>query len=154
MIIVFIFLCISLICPEISKMVSVAGVGGDYVVYRIAKASIYLAPATAACYAGLFLLKNKLNFSCFLVCALAFCMTVTAMFNLVMINTSIYYTLNEIKSGPGFSWSSTYSSIEILIAITVGFNGLGYLAHMGDFTDRGIKAPVNPDLDHWTGKYK
>ena len=149
-------LLLSLISPAIvsSHFFDEYIYGLNYVAYLSSIALVYLSFALIGAYLAKIELSKSNNFNAILISFLALCMTVTAMFNLVMINTSIYYALNEIKSGPGFSWSSIYSSVEIIIAFIVGGNGLNYLAHMAGFTDRGVAPCSFADLDHWTGKYK
>lgn len=156
MINVFVVLLLSLISPIIvsSYFFDEYIYGLNYIAYLSSIAVVYLSFALIGVYLARTELNKSNNFSAILISMLAICMTVTAMFNLVMINTAIYYTLNEIKSGPGFSWSSIYTSIEILIALIVGGNGLTYLAHLDYFDDVRRNPNPNPDLDHWTGKYK
>jgi hypothetical protein len=153
---VFLILLASLISPLIVSTYFFDNYLYDagYVIYSTVRALVYLSFALAGAYLAKIEINKSNNFNAILICLLSLCMTVTAMFNLIMINTSIYYALNEIKSGPGFSWSSIYSSVEILIAFIVGGHGLNYLAHMGGFNNSRDMVNNSPDLDHWTGKYK
>ncbi len=149
---VFLILLASLLCKPAVESEYIKSIieSLGYIFYSTAWASIYLVPsAIGAAIATKMLQKNK-NLTAILVSVLSACMAISAILSLVMINRVFYYELLDFKG----LWQGVYTSIEILIAITVGFNGLGYLAHMGDFTYRGVKAPINPDLDHWNGKYK
>ena len=126
----------------------------SYVLFRLLQALVFLLPALLFSFIGLRLVRSGENLNGALVCILAMCMVITAMFNLLMVNPFMYSLLSGIRDGNEYNWSKLYSAVEVLIAFIVGGHGLSYLAHMGDFTDRGVKAPINPDLDHWTGKYK
>jgi len=156
MINVFFILVLSLSSPLIVSSDVFEGYiyESGYVIYSSAIAIIYLVFALIGSRLAKLELNKSNNFNAILIGSLSICMVVTACFNLAMIDKVTYQSLLEIKSGPGLSWSSIYTSIEILIAFIVGANGLNYLAHMGGFTDCRVKTPVNPDLDHWTGKYK
>jgi len=152
--IVLITLIVSLLCPLISKAISVDSVNGDYLLYRTLKALVFLIPAFVFTILSLRLLKGKQNYSCFLVCLLTFCMCVTAIFNLLMINYEMFQLLRYIKSGDGASWKGIYHAVEMLVAINLGGYGLVYLANMDILLSGKRSASVFDSDYHWTGKLK
>ena len=150
---VFLILLASLLCKPAVESEYIKSIieSLGYIYYIAAWASVYLIPSAIGAFLARSALNDGKNLSAILISALSACMVISALFALIMMNGVAYYALIEFKST---WWKGFYSSIEILIALIVGGHGLSYLAHMGDFTYRGVKAPINPDLDHWTGKYK
>lgn len=120
-----------------------------YVEYSIGRAFVYISFAIVGCFLAVSEIRLNNNFNATLIGTLSFCMCLTAIFNLITISPAAYTALNEIKSGPGFSWRSIYSSIEILISIIVGGNGLNYLAHL-DVCPNGKRNAIirnNPNIN-------
>ena len=103
----------------------------SYKLYVVAIAFVYLLSASLCLFLAILSLNKKQNFKCILIGVLCLCMVVTAMFNLVMVIDGAYAALNDIKSGPGLSWRTIYSSVEIIITLIVGGNGLNYMANVG-----------------------
>mgnify|MGYP003655710308 FL=1 len=64
----------------------------------------------------------------YLCCILASCMLISSMFNVIMINHTMYYLLVDIKQNNAVSWKNIYFSIELAIGFIVGINGLHYIA--------------------------
>jgi len=71
-----------------------------------------------------------------------------------MINYEMFHLLKHVKSGDGTSWKNIYQTIEILIAITLGGNGFGYLTNMDGYFDSKRSASIFDSDYHWTGKFK
>ena len=148
---VSLILLASFLCPLIVSSHFFDGYiyGVSYVLYLTSIALIYMAFSLVGLIFAESELKKGNNFNSLLICALSFCMCVTAMFNLSMINIESFKFINEAKSGEGLSWRSIYSSIEILILLIVGGNGLNYLAHV-DICSHGkrnatIRDNINPN---------
>ncbi len=123
----------------------------DYLLYLTARSSVYVLFAAL----GLILAKQEQakdnNFSAFLILALCFCMAVTGLFNLVMINHDVYNLLNPFKSGDGFSWRNIYLSVEVLVSFIVGGHGISYVAHMDICPHGGSRGIIRDNNNTYTG---
>lgn len=149
---VFLILLASLLCKPIveSEYIKSLIASDGYVFYSVAWASVYLTPSVVGAFIAKWMLRKNKNLIATLLSVLSMCMAISAILSLIMINYEVYYLLLDFKNW----WKDIYTSVEIIIAVIVGGHGLSYLAHMGDFTYSRVEAPINPDLDHWTGKYK
>jgi len=125
--------------------------GIDHLLYISSVALVYVLFAAL----GLFLAKQEQakgnNFSAFLILALCFCMAVTGLFNLVMINHDVYNLLNPFKSGDGFSWRNIYLSVEVLVSFIVGGHGISYVAHMDICPHGGSRGIIRDNNNTYTG---
>lgn len=126
--------------------------GIDHVLYISSVAMVYILFA----FLGLLLAKQEQakdnNFSAFLILALCFCMAVTGLFNLAMINHDVYNLLNPLKSGDGFSWRNIYLSVEVLISFIVGGHGISYVAHMDICHDGVSNVIIRDNINDNQGK--
>jgi len=150
---VFLILLVSLLCKPVVESEYIKSIieSLGYIYYIAAWSSVYLMSSAIGAYLACRSVNAGKNLSAILISTLSACMVISALLALVMVDRNMYYSLIDFKST---WWKGFYTSIEILIALIVGGNGLNYLARMGGFTDCRVKTPVNPDLDHWTGKYK
>ena len=98
----------------------------SYIAYRVYCALVYVLGSSCMMIIAIKQLNKNNNFVCFLMCTLCACMAVSAIFNSLMINYEIYNALIPFKN----AWKEWYLSIEILISLIVGGNGLNYLAHV------------------------
>lgn len=98
-----------------------------YVEYKVARASVYLLFSMLCLSMARKEHQLKNNSSAILICILCLFMTINALFNLIMINKDIYYSLACLKRGlncSSLSFHDIYTAVEILIAFIVGGNGL------------------------------
>jgi len=96
----------------------------SYLWYKLTIATIYLSFALCCVKLAVKEVDSHRNYSATLISILCLCMLITALFNIVMIDVVMFYTLNEYKSGDGLSWKNIYLAIEILIMIMVIANGI------------------------------
>jgi len=124
----------------------------DYLLYCAARGLVYVLLALF----GLIMAKQEQakdnNFSAFLILALCFCMAVTGLFNLVMINHDVYNLLNPFKSGDGFSWRNIYLSVEVLVSFIVGGHGISYVTHMDNCHDSVSNDIIRDNIINNQGK--
>lgn len=122
----------------------------DYLLYCTLQGSVYVLPA----YLGLLLAKKEQskgnNFSAILMLALCFCMVVTGLFNLVMVNHDVYSFINPFKSGDGFSWRNIYLSVEVVVAFIVGGNVFNYIASVDICPHGGSRGIIRDNDNNYT----
>jgi len=89
---------------------------GDFV-YLTSIAATYMLAAYICLKMAKSELKNHHNLSCSMIGALSFCMLITAIFNLIMLEPSTYYALIDLKEGSGLSWKNAYRAVEFAVVI-------------------------------------
>jgi hypothetical protein len=110
-----------------SDIVQIVIYNHSYLWYKLTISAIYLSFALCCVKLAVTEVDSQRNYSATLISVLCLCMLITASFNIAMIDTGMFYTLNEYKTGYGMSWKNIYLTIELLIATMVIANGISVM---------------------------
>lgn len=149
MVIVFLTLIISLSLEPIveSKYMLSTIKSHGYIMFSVFWSGVYLIPSFFGALVSYKMLGSGKNLEVTLIAILSLCMATSAMLSLIMITKENYYAFIDLKP----LWGELYSTIEVMVAIIVGGNGIIYLANCND-SKRSVDI-FDSDY-HWTGKFK
>ena len=135
-----------------SDLVQVSIYDYSYAWYKLTIAAIYLSSSLLCVKLAVMEVDNQRNKSATLVSILCLCMLITAVFNIVMINETLFYILTDYKSGAGLSWKNIYRAVELIITIMVITNGLKLISNFGLYSFFLGKCAYNINQSNFEGK--